>query len=105
MKTISVAQARSNIEAVLKSAQREKVVLTRSGRPSAVIVGVESFDAEDVALASSPEFWRMIEERRKGRSIPLTVVKRRLEARERKETVKLANGRRKGAGKSARSKA
>ena len=96
MKTVSVAKARSDIDAVLDSAQNERIVVTRAGRPSAVIVGVESYDGEDLALACSPAFWQMIESRRKGRLIPLSQVKRRLDVRERKEAGSLAKNNRKG---------
>jgi prevent-host-death family protein len=78
MKSISVADARSDFEAVLDSAQAEGIVITRRGKPSAVVVRIECYDQEDLALASSPAFWRMIEERRRGRSIPLDELKKRL---------------------------
>jgi prevent-host-death family protein len=83
VKLISVADVRSDMESVLDAAQKERIVVTRAGKPSAVIIGVESYDEEDLRLASSPEFWRLIEERRSGPSIPLAEVKARLEARER----------------------
>ena len=105
MRTVSVAKARSNIEAVLDSAQNERIVVTRAGRPSAVIVGVESYDAEDLAIACSPAFWQMFESRRKGRSIPLSQVKRRLDARERREAGRPVKNNRKGPGKPNRSRA
>ena len=38
------------------------------GKPAAVVLGLESYDAEDLATASSPEFWRMIRQRRRGGS-------------------------------------
>ena len=56
MKSISVADARSDFEAVLDSAQAERVVITRRGKPSAVVAGIEGYDEEDLALASSPAF-------------------------------------------------
>ena len=96
MKTVSVAKAQSDIEAVLDSAQNGSIVVTRAGRPSAVIVGVESYDAEDLALACSPSFWQLIESRRKGRSIPLSQVKRRLDAREQRESGRPVKNNRKG---------
>ena len=105
MKTISVSQARSDLERVLDSAQSERVVVTRAGKPSAIIVGIESYDAEDRALASSAEFWRMIEQRRRGRSIPMAELKTRLKARERSQSAKSTNGGRKSAGKSRRPRA
>jgi prevent-host-death family protein len=79
MKTISNHEAQVNIDAVLDSAQSERIIVTRNGRPSAVIVGLESYDEEDLRLASSAEFWRMIQERRGGgSSISLSELKTRL---------------------------
>ena len=81
MKTVSIVEARDDLEAMLNRSQQERVVITRGGRPCALVVGIESYDAEDVALASSPEFWRMIQDRRrKGKSIPLAQVEARLNA-------------------------
>ena len=54
------------------------MVITRQGKPSAVVLGLESYDEEDLRLAISPEFWNMIQVRRQGRSIPLAEVKARL---------------------------
>lgn len=78
MKTITAAELRKNPNAVLGSAQRERILLTRNGRPSVVLVGVEGLDEEDVRLASSAKFWRMIEQRREGRSIPLSELRTEL---------------------------
>lgn len=88
MKSISMKEAQSDIEAVLTSAQKERIVVTRAGKPCVVIVGIEGYDAEDLNLASSSEFWQMIEERRQGRSIPLAELRARLEgnAKPRKST-------------------
>jgi prevent-host-death family protein len=105
MKTISVSQARSDLERVLDAAQKERIVVTRAGKPSVVIVGIESYDAKDRALASSAEFWGMIEQRRRGRSISLRELKSRLEARERRQPSKSASGGRKTSGKSRRPRA
>ncbi len=78
MKSISAVQAGADIDFVLNSAQEERIVITRAGKPSVVLVGVESYDEEDLQWATSPEFWRMIEERRRGPSIPLAELKARL---------------------------
>jgi prevent-host-death family protein len=83
MKTISSHEAEVDINAVLDSAQSERIVVTRNGRPSAVIVGLESYDDEDLQLASSPEFWQLIQERRSGgSSIPLSELRSRLKLEE-----------------------
>ena len=54
------------------------MVITRQGKPSAVVLGLESYDQEDLELIASPEFWNMIQSRREGRSIPLGELKSRL---------------------------
>jgi prevent-host-death family protein len=78
MKSVSAAEARRNLEAVLDRAQTERVVVVRGGKPSAVIVGIEGYDAEDLALAKSPGFWQLIESRRSGKEIALEDLKARL---------------------------
>jgi prevent-host-death family protein len=85
MKSISAVQAEADLDAVLNSAQMERIVITRAGKPSVVVVGVESYDAEDLEIAGSPEFWRMIEQRRRGRSIPLAKLKARLKSKSREK--------------------
>ena len=84
MKTISDREAQGDLQQVLDSAQQERIVITRDGKPTAVILGLESYDAEDLQLAGSREFWRMIAQRRKeGPAISLAEAKARLEARDR----------------------
>jgi prevent-host-death family protein len=83
MKTISNHDAQVDIDAVLDSAQTERIIVTRNGRPSAVIVGLESYDEEDLQLANSADFWRMIQERRaSGSSVSLTELRTRLKLNE-----------------------
>ncbi len=83
MKTISDREAQGNLQQVLDSAQEERVVITRNGKPAAVVLGLDAYDAEDLQLAGSREFWRMIEQRRNGGSaISLAEAKARLKARE-----------------------
>jgi hypothetical protein len=43
--------------------------------PVAVVVGLKHRDAEDAALEASPEFWRMIEDRRLRATRPLAEAK------------------------------
>lgn len=83
MKTISDLEAQSDLRRVLDSAQEERVLITRDGKPAAVILGLEPYDAEDLQLAGSADFWRMIEERRReGSGITIAEARARLEARE-----------------------
>jgi prevent-host-death family protein len=79
VKTIPTEKRQSDLDAVLRSVQNERILISRDGKPCAVLVGVEDYDAEDVRLATSPDFWLMIQQRRsQGRSIPLAEVESRL---------------------------
>lgn len=90
MRSVTLRDARADIEAVLDAAQKERILITREGKRSAVVVGVESYDEEDWELANSAEFWQMIEDRRRnpGRGIPIEEVKVRLKEREKRERAK-----------------
>ena len=79
MKTMTVREAQADLAAVVETAQHDRVVLERDGKPCAIIVGLDNYDAEDFAWASSREFWEMIEARRtSGNSSPLAEVRARL---------------------------
>jgi prevent-host-death family protein len=78
MKEVTVEQLASQPAEWLDAAQRDRVVVTKDGKPSALIVGIENQDEEDWDLQLSPEFWRMIEERRREPTIPWEQVKAEL---------------------------
>jgi len=81
MKRVALEQLPKEIAELIASAQRERVVITSNGEPYALIVGVEYKDEEDLQLEFSPDFWRMIEERRRSTvSIPLKDVMAELAA-------------------------
>jgi antitoxin (DNA-binding transcriptional repressor) of toxin-antitoxin stability system len=62
----------------VRAAQQERVLVTEAGRPLAVVVGLENKDAEDGQLEASPDFWRMIEQRRRRPTRPLETAERDL---------------------------
>jgi prevent-host-death family protein len=87
VKIIPAKELQTNLDAVLDSSQNERIVIYRQGKPSAVLVGIQDYDAEDLRLATSPEFWRMIRQRRAaGRSIPLAEAEAQLTPSRRKPT-------------------
>lgn len=67
MKMVSLEQA--ILDTCVNDAQRERVVITRNGKPVALIVGVEGMDEEQLQLASSDRFWRLVAERRAQKTI------------------------------------
>ncbi|HEY2252572.1 MAG TPA: type II toxin-antitoxin system Phd/YefM family antitoxin [Planctomycetaceae bacterium] len=89
MKSIAVKELKANLDAVFNSAQGERIIVSRHGKPSVVLVGIEGYDAEDLRLATSQDFWTMIRSRREGgKSIPLAEVAACLENTSRKASEK-----------------
>ena len=54
----------ATVDTFVNNAQRERIILTRNGKPVALIIGVEGMDEEQLQLGSSAKFWRLIAERR-----------------------------------------
>ena len=75
MKSISVRDLQKAIKRCVEASQEERVVVTRNGKPTAVIIGVEGQDWETIALQTNPSFWRLIEKRRKEKTIPISEVR------------------------------
>jgi prevent-host-death family protein len=66
MKVLAMRDAKTGLSATLDEAQHDRVLITRNGKPSAIVIGVEGRDFEDVLLMSNPKFWEMIEASRKN---------------------------------------
>ncbi len=67
MKTVGIEQ--STLDACVREAQEDRVLITRDGLPVALVLGIEGLDEEQVQLGSSDEFWKLIAERRKQRTV------------------------------------
>ena len=65
MKLVGVREAQASLSGLVETAQKEKIVLTRHGKPVAVLTGVEGQDMEEVMLSQDPGFAKLIEQRRK----------------------------------------
>jgi len=78
MKTVTARDLQKKVKECMDRSQEEQVVITRHGKPAAVLVGVEGRDWEDLVLQTSPAFWELIEDRRKQRTISLTELNTRL---------------------------
>jgi prevent-host-death family protein len=76
MKTISVRELQKNIRESVDAAQEDKVVITRHGKPAALLIGVEGDDWESVVLETSKPFWKLIEKRRKQKTISLREMRK-----------------------------
>lgn len=66
MKTASVAEIKTQLSAVLKASESSPVVVTRNGKPVAVIVGVQDEDEiERLLMAYSPRLQAILQTSRK----------------------------------------
>src|SRR4051812_22028207 len=71
MKVVALGEAKNSLSEYVNQAQHGRVLVTRHGKPAALIIGVEGEDFEDLMTRSDPEFWRVIESRRsQSRTIP-----------------------------------
>ncbi len=78
MKTVPVRDLQKKLKQCIEEAQEGRVVITRRGKPAALLVGVEGKDWETVILETDPTFWRVIQERRKEPTISLKELKARI---------------------------
>ena len=76
MKTINVRELQKHVRGCVKASQRGRVVVTRHGIPTALIIGVEGTDWETLTLQTNPSFWRMVERRRAEKTISLEAMRR-----------------------------
>jgi len=81
MKSIDAGQLAANVDQYLQDSLSEAIIVTRAGRPCAVLQGLE-YDDEQIQLVNSPEFWSMIRERRSGPTIRWEIAKERLRSSE-----------------------
>lgn len=69
MKVVALGQAKNKLSAYVDQAQHDRVLVTRHGRPAAIIIGVQGEEFEDLMTRSDPEFWQMIGTRRNASKI------------------------------------
>ena len=79
MKVVPLGKAKNELSTFVDQAQSERVLITRHGRPAAIMIGVEGEAIEDVLTAGDARFWGMIEERRKhSRTVSADGMRKRL---------------------------
>ena len=59
MKTIGLEK--TSLDSCIDEAQQERVIVTRKGKPVALIIGI---DEEQLDLGRDDSFWKLIEKRR-----------------------------------------
>jgi prevent-host-death family protein len=79
MKVAALREVKEAFSKFVERAQKERVLVTRHGKPAALVIGVEGQDLESLLTASDPNFWAMIERRRREPTISLGELEERLE--------------------------
>ena len=74
---------RATLASCVDEAQLERIVLTRNGRPVALVVGVAGMDEEQVQLGGSEKFWKLIAERRKQKTLSRARLEQQLKSKRR----------------------
>ncbi len=75
MKIVSVRTLQNSIRLCVDNSQKDRIIITRHGKPAAILIGVEGQDWESIALQSDEKFWKTIEKRRKEKTVPLSEMK------------------------------
>jgi len=81
MKTVNARDLQKKMKECVDMSQQDQLVITRRGKPAAVMVGVEGKDWEDVVLQTSSTFWKFMEERRKEPTMSMKELRTRLKKR------------------------
>ena len=69
----------TNLNSCVSEAQQHRVVVTRNGKPVALVVGVEGLDAEQIELGTNPTFWKLIARRRRQPTITRAQLEQKID--------------------------
>ena len=86
MKFVSIRDYKASLSSYLAESQRQRVIVTRHGKPVSLVVGIEGYDIEDALTLADPDFWKMIEERRQNpRTLSLAQARKRFAAKKKEK--------------------
>ena len=77
MKTFELEEA--DLRRCVKEANSASVLVVKNGKPVALVSDVRGLDAEQIELGTNARFWKLLEARRRQKSIPWQEFKKRLD--------------------------
>lgn len=77
---IMVAAERATLLSVVQDAQNERVIITRDGKPVAIVIGIEGLDEEQLQLGTSEKFWSLITQRRAQKTLNRAELEKKVRA-------------------------
>ena len=96
MRFVPIREAKQQLSDCVDEAQRQRVLITRHGKPAAVVIGVEGRDLEQVLLMQDPRFWKLIQARRAQPTVSIDQVRRRFGLTRRRSTSRRSRNSRPG---------
>jgi len=72
---------KTDLASCISQAQSGRVVITRKGKPVALVVGIEGLDREQIELGSSDKFWKLIVKWRKQKGLSREALERLINRR------------------------
>jgi prevent-host-death family protein len=79
MKVVALREAKASLSGYIAKSQQDRVLITKHGRPAALVIGVEGEEMEDLLTMGNPRFWELVESRRRSRkTLDIDEVRRRL---------------------------
>ena len=76
MKTVD--SEKTTLRSCIDEARKDRVLLTRHGKPVALVMGVEGLDDEQIELGQDRDFWNLIRRRRTEETITRDELERLL---------------------------
>ena len=67
---------KTDLASCISQAQSGRVVITRKGKPVALLVGIEGLDREQIELGSSDKFWKLVVKWRKQKGLSREALER-----------------------------
>ncbi|HTM44302.1 MAG TPA: type II toxin-antitoxin system prevent-host-death family antitoxin [Polyangiaceae bacterium] len=102
MKTAALRDVKARLSEYCERAQYERVLVTKHGKPLALMVGVQGRDLEELLTTANPEFWLLVDERRRQPELSQAELLIRLGRKSRKPSPGKEGRARKRSGSSKR---
>lgn len=97
LKTIDIGQTQDLFKDFVTHPKREPIIVTRKGRPIAVVQSVDGADVETISVSLSPQFQALMQKSRRRQDqeggISSEEVRRRLGIPARRDKAPKGNGR------------
>jgi prevent-host-death family protein len=78
MKTAALREVKAQLSEYCQRAQHERVLITKHGKPLALMVGVQGRQLEELLTTANPEFWQLVDERRRQPRLSEGELRKRL---------------------------